>query len=168
MCGRYYLNGEICPSQEAVVLTGKGIHLKEEIMQWGFPKYDLKGLIINARVETVKEKRIFQDSILNRRCVIPAEHYFEWDVDRNKVTFLVPKKADLYMAGFYRQNRFVILTTEANESVRKVHNRMPLILNENELEDWVYNDEMLDYFLQKTPPMLEKYQEYEQQTFDFI
>ena len=70
------------------------------------------------------------------------------------------------MAGCYDcidgQKRFVILTTEANSSVKPVHDRMPLILERNELESWVTDDNAVEYFLHKTPTLLERDAEYEQ------
>src|SRR5699024_8675572 len=81
--------GDICPSQQAPVLTGEGGELHLELMTWGFlpPAGEEKregkgrpgGLIINARAETALEKRMFRDSIRSRRCVIPAAHFYEWD-----------------------------------------------------------------------------------------
>ena len=60
------------------------------------------------------------------------------------------------------QVRFVILTTEANPSVAPVHNRMPLILEPEELKDWVLDDGATEYLLHKTPVLLEAHAEYEQ------
>lgn len=194
MCGRYYVDddtakeikklvrridadlsrvhsGDVYPSHSAMVLTGKSSHLSANTMQWGFPKYQQKGLIINARAETVREKKTFQDSIFHRRCIIPAKHYYEWDSAKTKVTFSKSDRPVLYMAGFYQLfpdgEHFVILTTEANESVRAVHDRMPLILEQQELEDWIYDDRSLDTLLRKVPVCLDKYQDYEQQTLKF-
>ena len=128
MCGRYYIDkraesalpvdaglgpgdtlgwreflkksaGDVCPSQQAPVLTGEGGELHLELMTWGFlppsgeQKRDGKvrpgGLLINARAETALEKRMFRDSIRSRRCVIPAGHFYEWDEDRNRAEFSV-------------------------------------------------------------------------------
>ena len=58
----------------------------------------------------------------------------------------------------------MILTTQANASVIQTHDRMPLILERSELEDWVYNDQFTEFALKKTPVLLQKYQEYEQQS----
>ena len=70
------------------------------------------------------------------------------------------------MAGCFREfdgmDRFVILTTEANHSVEAVHDRMPLILEPKELENWVLDDGATEYFLHKTPALLERNSEYEQ------
>ncbi len=191
MCGRYYVDdgtiraiqnmipgtepmsqekrcGDICPSCTAFVITGRTPQLSIETMSWGFPQYQKKGLVINARAETVLERKMFRDSILHRRCIIPARQYYEWDADRNKVTFSRKEQPVIYMAGcfdrFQDKDRFVILTTRANESVSPVHDRMPLILDEGELEPWVYDNAFLEFALRKTPARLEKSQEYEQQT----
>lgn len=137
-------------------------------MNWGFPKYQHNGLLINARAETVKEKVSFRDSVRSRRCIIPAKHYYEWDPYKSKVTFYREEAPVLYMAGFYNRfqdgDHFVILSTEANESVKPVHDRMPLILEEKEILNWIYDDCFLDLALKKTSPKLIQYQEYAQQT----
>ena len=137
-------------------------------MHWGFPQYQKKGLLINARAETALERKTFRESVLHRRCVIPARHFYEWDFDKNKVTFFREDRPVLFMAGFYNRfqddERFIILTTQANASVSPVHNRMPLVLDEGELEDWVYDDKFTEYALHKTSPELWREQEYEQQS----
>ena len=88
--------GDIYPSQPAGILTfhsrqnqsgsdsgvsnSMGFELKE--MNWGFPQYQKKGLLINARAETALERRTFCDSVRHRRCIIPAKHFYEWDSDK--------------------------------------------------------------------------------------
>lgn len=102
MCGRYYIDddtareiekivrevdaklqkqrvGDIVPSQTATVITGKVPGFRSEEMNWGFPQYQKKGLLINARAETVLERKTFRDSVLHRRCIIPAKHFYEWN-----------------------------------------------------------------------------------------
>ena len=191
MCGRYYMDDEttreirrlvlkldpkICsesdqtaavfPSQKATVITGRGRHLEAEQMLWGFPRFDSRGILINARAETAMERHTFKESVLHRRCVIPAKGFWEWNRSKEKFSFERTDSQVLFMAGCYDcidgQNRFVILTTEANSSVKPVHDRMPLILERNELESWVTDDNAVEYFLHKTPALLEKDAEYEQ------
>lgn len=147
-------------------MNAPAFELKE--MHWGFPQYQKKGLLINARAETALERRTFCDSVRHRRCIIPAKHFYEWDSDKNKVTFFREDRPVLFMAGFYNrfqnEERFMILTTQANASVNPVHNRMPVVLDESELEDWVYDDKFTEYALHKIPPKLWRKQEYEQQS----
>lgn len=194
MCGRYYIDdyteneikrvirsidldlhmssGDVHPSEHAIVLTGKRRKLTAEQMTWGFLQYNRKGLLINARAENVQERITFQDSIRYRRCVIPAAGFYEWSKAKEKAAFRRPKHPVLYMAGCYQRfedgERFVILTTQANPSVICIHERMPLILEENELEPWIYKDGDAEQILKKIPSLLECYQEYEQQRLPFI
>lgn len=130
-----------------------------------------KQLLINARAESALAKRMFSESVLRRRCAIPAARFYEWDKNKNKVTFSKNGQSTIYMAGFYipceEENRFVILTTDANDSMRSVHDRMPLILAEDELKSWIYDTGKVSDFLKKESPQLEKKQEYEQLSFSF-
>ena len=176
--------GDIYPSQYTGILTchsrqknplsagsaaenSSALEMNE--MHWGFPQYQKKGLLINARAETALERKTFRESVLHRRCVIPARHFYEWDSDKNKVILFREDRPVLFMAGFYNrfqdEERFIILTTQANASVNPVHNRMPVVLENGELEDWVYDDKFTEYALHKTPPALWREQEYEQQSF---
>ena len=72
------------------------------------------------------------------------------------------------MAGFYDLTdggeRFVIITTQANASMIKVHNRMPLILEKEQIKDWLSDDSAVESLLQQTPVLLDRETEYEQQT----
>ena len=190
MCGRYYIDDEtareieklvhnldrrmqgsckkdIYPAQNALVLRGNNHdEIGAEQMMWGFPQYDNKGIIINARSEGVLEKRIFKESILHRRCVIPAKGFYEWNKSKEKFRFERTDSDSLFMAGcfdiFDGQDRFVILTTNANSSVSTVHDRMPLILEKGEIVTWLYEWDMVQNLLHKTPTMLTYETEYEQ------
>ena len=110
MCGRYYVGenliekvqemvtgvsspafdvpcGDVTPGMKAAVIAGRNNKPAWEEMTWGFEKTDNKGLIINARSETATEKRLFKECLLNRRILIPATSFYEWDKSKNKVTF---------------------------------------------------------------------------------
>ena len=128
-----------------------------------------KGVIINARAETVQKKRMFRTDIEYGRIVIPAVHFYEWNAQKTKYTFSREDKALLFLAGiadvFEQERRFVILTTQANTSMEKVHDRMPLILEQGQVHDWLLDDKATDSILKQTPVMLDKYTKYEQLTF---
>nr|WP_302592902.1 SOS response-associated peptidase [uncultured Marvinbryantia sp.] len=167
-------SGDIHPSEPAPVLCAlpEQLSVRRMVsarrMRWGFSQRQKSGLLINARAETVLQRPMFCDAVLHRRCVILARHFYEWDAGKNKVTFSRESGRALYLAGFYsrfgEEERFVILTTQANGSVRAVHHRMPLILNENEWQDWIYSEQFLSDMLKKTPDKLKTYREYEQQS----
>lgn len=161
--GWNYHDGDIHPTEMATIITGRKANLCIEEMRWGFPE---QNLLINARAETVFERRTFTEAIKRRRCVIPATHFYEWDKEKNKVTFTLQDDSVIYMAGFYEnykgEDRFIIVTTSANESMNPVHDRMPLILNEKQIHDWIYRDDMTRTLLESGSPQLDREQEYEQ------
>ena len=78
----------------------------------------------------------------------------------------------MYMAGFYNkygnEDRFVILTTGANGSMADVHERMPLLLKNHEMEEWLRDDKRLEEFLHSEPHGLKRKLEYEQQALFFL
>lgn len=194
MCGRYYVDdetaqaieklvrdlggkigdiprGDIHPIQQAPVIMARSQEISVELCPWGFHNFQNKGVIFNARSETALEKRMFKQSVLKRRCIIPAAAFYEWNKAKEKFTFRRTDGALLYLAGFYNQydgeNHFVILTTEPNESVEGVHDRMPLVLEKAQIEDWLFDDETTEFILHQIPVQLQRSAEYEQQTLDF-
>lgn len=182
MCGRYYVDndtakeierlvrninqklkeeqswGEIRPTQMAPVILPQGSAMAAHQMQWGFPRYGKSGLLINARAETATERQTFCQSVQQRRCILPARLFFEWNRKKEKFIFERQDSACLYLAGIYNvyqgQERFVIITTQANASAASIHDRMPLVLEENEIENWMYDKETVEHLLHKEPPML--------------
>lgn len=122
---------EVFPSQKTIVLTDKDT---PAIMRWGLKKWDDKGLIINARSESVKESPFFRDHLTLRRCLIKAEAFFEWNKDKQKNIVTGPLNKPFYMAGLYDDSTeiptFAILTDEAEGNFRKLHNRVPLMIPE--------------------------------------
>ena len=189
MCSRYYIDpgmtedisrvvqnidgrirltqGDIRPTDVAPVIGQSEHGLELGICRWGYPLSKSKGLVINARVETVLDKPSFQNGILYHRLLIPAGGFYEWNSLKEKSIFTRLDSSVLYMAGFCdwfeNERRFVILTTKANASMEKVHERMPLILEKEQTVDWFQNEKM-EKLLQYTPIMLKREAEYEQQS----
>lgn len=162
---------DIRPTNHAPILLEKDNRIDVTFAKWGFTNPVGKGVLINARAETAIEKRTFRESLLSRRCIIPATGFYEWDHDKNKFYFTIPNKRCLYMAGLYRyekeEQRFVIVTTTANDSMKNIHDRMPLILDEDSVGEWIVNKEKSNDILHRTPPELESTAEYVQQKFIF-
>ena len=158
--------GDICPGKEAPVLSGKDGSIYCKWQRWGFSGFQGKKLIFNARCESALEKPLFRDSILNRRIVIPASWFYEWNTRKEKNKFCRKDMPVLFMAGFCRLfedgEHFVILTTGANISMEPVHDRMPLILEREEIAEWMMDDTKTESILQKTPCLLERETDYEQ------
>lgn len=143
--------GEIFPTDTVPVLAQGGGGEEPRLMSWGFPKFDGAGVIINARAETALEKPMFRGSLLARRCVVPSTGFYEWkhaDGKKKKDKYLItlPGQGILYMAGFWNVFRdkqgkpatcFVILTSDANESISLLHDRMPVVLAPEERRLWL-------------------------------
>ncbi len=182
MCGRYYIaeddlsdelsriidelnrkktpeglktSGEIFPSDIVPVLANSR---KQDVqpfaMRWGYA-FPNGRPIINARSETAAQKPMFKDGMRQRRCVIPASHYFEWErhgAARTKYA-IRPAHADtLYLAGIYHLENhdgvivpaFTILTRDAASGIVFIHPRMPVLLPADAAPDWLnpgYNAE---------------------------
>ena len=145
--------------------------LTPQVLQWGFPGFDKGKLLINARAESVKDRPTFRGSFEQGRCVLPAAGFYEWDRSKEKVTFTVPDRPILYLAGIWRpygpEKRFVILTREANASMAPVHDRMPLILTREEVAPWVSECAEAERLLVKELPMLKAERPYEQLMFEW-
>ncbi len=162
--------GEIRPGGRSVMIYGKDGSAAMGVAQWGLPERE-GGLVINARAESVFEKPMFRSSALYRRCVLPAERFYEWDQARNMVTFLDPLRPLIYLAGIWKLiddvPRFTVLTTEANASMRPVHDRMPLMLERADVGAWLRDtgpvpSEAVRAITAKEMPMLDRYIENEQ------
>lgn len=141
---------EIFPSEVVPVVTNNGEN-KLTLMKWGFSPSYSKSLLINARSETVDSKPTFKYSFLNRRCIIPATSYYEWEkVGAKKIKRRIsPKGIDIFsIAGLYSSfedeagrkfEAFTILTTDAHENIKMIHERMPVILSIENEEIWLDN-----------------------------
>ncbi|EHN58848.1 SOS response-associated peptidase [Oenococcus kitaharae] len=134
--------GEVFPGDTTAVVIADQGKIKVVGMAWGFPIFGNKRLLINARSETLLEKRTFSESFKKRRCVYPTTGFFEWNLDKEKVWFNYADHHEaLYIAGCYNffdgQARSVLFTTEPNQSVAPVHNRMPLILKKTQIAAWL-------------------------------
>lgn len=142
--------GEIRPADIAPVIAPDRAGRKTVFpMKWGFSG---KPLLINARSETAASRPAFRDSWQSRRCAVPASCYYEWEHlpqpgGRYKTGGRFSLREDsavTWLCGLYHMEEgvpcFVILTREPGESIRFIHNRMPLILPESAVDDWIRPD----------------------------
>lgn len=195
MCGRYHFSAELLdeirdlteqkdwklelgvldrdihPGDTAPVITAAGDQggsLRACRQKWGYPGPGGKGLVFNARSESVFEKRMFRESVSLRRAVVPVSWFYEWNKNKEKFTFTKEGSRILFLAGFYGRyedgDRFVILTTQANASMAPVHSRMPLVLEREQVREWILDSKKTKELLGQEPPRLARDCEYEQQT----
>lgn len=157
---------DVRPTNEARVLVPIEHEVRIKTIHWGIPGFQKGQLIINARSETVMEKNLFREDMKRHRILIPASGFYEWNKNREKNVFKRPDGKAMFMAGLVglakEEERFTILTTAANDSMRPVHDRMPLILEEEELEEWLFDNDSAVKLLKKRPIELHRESEYEQ------
>jgi len=145
----------VAPTQEvAAVVAGDGEGRRLEMLRWGLiPSWaDDPGIgsrMINARSESVAEKPSFRRAFKDRRCLIPADGFYEWQkTNGGKQPYYIRMKDGhpFAFAGLWESwdrdeegeiRSCTILTTAANDLVGEVHNRMPVILSPEYYELWL-------------------------------
>jgi putative SOS response-associated peptidase YedK len=108
---------------------------------------------INARAETLSQRPAYRAAFRSRRCLLPADGFYEWRGPRGKrepMWFHPPGGGLLLLAGLYEgwldketgevRTTFTIVTTGANELVKPVHDRMPAIVAQDRIDDWLIGD----------------------------
>ncbi len=145
--GNYKESYNIAPSQKEPVILNEN---PEEIVlaKWGFMPHWAKGNSlkpqINARAETVAQKPMFRDSYRHRRCLILSDGFYEWDrKGETKTPYFTHLKSrePFAMAGIWDTfagiPTYAIVTTAANKTMARIHDRMPVILSEKDEHDWL-------------------------------
>jgi len=152
--GLYIPRYNIAPTQFHFVITTKYENRTSLAARWGLVPYWSKdnsraAQCINAQVETVETKPTFRDAFKSRRCVVPADGYYEWTGPRSARRPWWIHRSDgqlLLFAGLYEvwqpgggaaETTFTILTCAANSATAAIHNRMPVILSDREADDWM-------------------------------
>lgn len=146
----------VTPDAQIVVLrTGRDGGREAVFMRWGMlgpwmKEPNDRGRQINARLETAAEKPMFRASFRKGRCLIPADGFYEWQKQESGPSrpFFITRRdgGPIAFAGLWRVNRLedgglmascAILTTDASPSIRPLHHRMPLMLQESAFPAWL-------------------------------
>ena len=148
----------IAPTQEVLTVTNDGSENRPELMRWGLvpswakdPK--IGNRMINARSETLAEKPSFRTAFKRRRCLIPADGFYEWKREgkAKKPMLITVNPGDLFaFAGLWETWKqpddswlltCAIITTSANEFMKSIHDRMPVILPRESEASWLDPEE---------------------------
>ena len=144
---KYATQDLIRPTDPVLVIKNEGI-IKTTFMYWGFispwakDPYDKdRPRPFNARLETVKEKKLFSESWKYKRCLIPASGFFE-----KKYRFRKENYETFWLGGIWSKwtspdgtelESCCVLTTEPNKLVKPLHNRMPVVVPNRYAEEWI-------------------------------
>ena len=148
----------IAPTQEVLTVTNDGSENRPELMRWGLvpswakdPK--IGNRMINARSETLAEKPSFRTAFKRRRCLIPADGFYEWKREgkAKKPMLITANPGGLFaFAGLWETWKqpddswlltCAIITTSANEFMKSIHDRMPVILPRESEASWLDPEE---------------------------
>lgn len=145
------------PMQYIPAVIHNGSYNKLGELRWGLvPSWakDDKGgsKLINARAESLLEKPSFKKLIATRRCIIPADGFYEWkkqDSGKQPLRIILPDRSIFSMAGLYdiwvdpegnKLSTCTIITTASNSLMADIHNRMPVILKPEDEQTWLNRD----------------------------
>lgn len=173
----YIPNYNIAPTQSSPILIDNGKRIVKA-MRWGlipsWAKDDKFGSrMINARIETLLEKPSYRNLVSSNRCIVITDGYYEWKrTGDRKVPYYLKDPNDklLPMAGLYDMwkhpdgfliSSYTIITKEAQKDLATIHNRMPVILPQRHLDEWLKTEnssvsEALE-LAKNSKPTFEKY-----------
>ncbi|TVP86403.1 MAG: SOS response-associated peptidase [Acholeplasmataceae bacterium] len=144
----------VAPGHPVIAIINDGKDNRIGTLTWGFvspfqPRLDKPRRMINARAETIAQKPTFVQSFKQRRCVIIADGFYEWQRLHDKkvpMRILMKDRRLFPMAGLWssyvtaegeKKHTCAIITTKANEIVLPIHERMPVILAEEARRSWL-------------------------------
>ena len=152
----WFAGYNISPGQDAPVVAEDGRGRRIGLLRWGLaPAWmDEPGAgFINARAESVATKPSFREAYRRRRCLVPADGFYEWQTPspatggaKQPFWFHPSGGGVVSFAGLWEswerpdadvRHTFTILTTEANADVRAVHDRMPVVIAPNARDMWL-------------------------------
>lgn len=148
----YKQSYNIAPGQNIPVIYRNEMGNHITFRKWGLIPFWAKDenigyRLINSRAETISEKPSFRYAFQKRRCLIPGNGFFEWEKTEKQPYFCRLKKRDLFsFAGIWESwkspagkivKTCAIITTEANFKMKKIHHRMPLILEKEDEYRWL-------------------------------
>ncbi|TYO95356.1 putative SOS response-associated peptidase YedK [Desulfallas thermosapovorans DSM 6562] len=152
----------IAPGQNVPVITGPVDHRVISLMRWGLVPHWAKEVstgnkLINARAETIDQKPAFKSSFIKRRCLVPADGFYEWKKQaggKTPVRIILPDKEVFAFAGIWAQwqspegnitRSCAIITTGPNDFMRSIHNRMPVVLSgESACQIWLESNDVVE------------------------
>ncbi len=142
--------GEIRPTDVVPVIASNREGMRTVFpMKWGF-QLSGRSLLVNARSETAAEKSTFKDAWFKHRCIIPASWYYEWEhfvsssgLKKTGAKYTIqPRDSQMsWLCGLYRiedgMPAFTVLTREPSDELRRIHDRMPLLLPKEKTGEWI-------------------------------
>lgn len=146
------------PGRAVPALLAPDGKLTANYLLWGFPTFAGKHPVINARSETAAIKPLFAESLSLRRCVLPADAFYERDVAGKRYRFQTSDNTPFLIAAVYAPYEdglhCCVLTRAAQGMVRHIHDRMPVMISEKDLATWLLDARGAKRLLSESAPLL--------------
>ena len=144
----YVPNYNVAPTQEVLTVTGGNGNLRPSLMHWGLiPAWQgANRPLINARLETLAQRKTFSGLVDAHRCLILADGFYEWQTENSRkhpVYITLESGEPFAFAGLWEpgdEPRCTIITTAANPFIKPIHHRMPVILTPGMEKRWLSAD----------------------------
>jgi putative SOS response-associated peptidase YedK len=144
----------LAPTQSAAVLVHGPDALQGAFMQWGLIS-QAAHRPINARAETVRSSPLFKQAFAARRCVVPANGWYEWRLEAGtKQPYYFSAPHLLWFAGIYQHDSFAILTRPALAISESIHERSPVLLPTAAIAQWCAPGSLQENSPNASPEML--------------
>lgn len=175
MCGRYIITSapealrrlfayaeqpnlppryNVAPTQPVPVVIGENGARRFRLMRWGFMPSWVKdprtfALVINARSETILDKPSFRNAVRRRRCLLPADGYYEWQASASRKRPFLIRRHDGQPFGFAgvaetwtgpngeEVDTVAIVTAAAGQSMAEIHDRVPVTIDPQDFDRWL-------------------------------
>lgn len=146
------------PGRAVPALLAPEGKLVADYLLWGFPTFAGKHPVINARSETAAIKPLFAESLSLRRCVLPANAFYERDIAGMRYRFQTSDNAPFLIAAVYAPYEdglhCCVLTRAAQGMVKHIHDRMPVMISEKDLATWLLDARGAKRLLSESVPLL--------------
>lgn len=134
-----YKEGEIFPTDQVLCIIPVENKIDLSVMKWGINN---KSLQINARKESIDDKPSYNE-IKNNRCVVICNGFYEWNKQKDKF-YVSGDDEYMYLACIFNNNKeLLIITQAADGEFLNIHDRIPLIMNQEEMLKYIHNEEGL-------------------------
>ena len=130
-----YKQGEIFPTDNVLCIIPKESKIDLSVMKWGI---NSKSLLINARVETIEDRPTY-NAIKNNRCAVICNGFYEWDKQKNKYYINFDEEYMYLACIFNEENELVILTQASSGEFENIHDRVPIIMNQEEMINYIHS-----------------------------
>lgn len=132
-----YKEGEIFPTDQVLCIIPVENKIDLSVMKWGINNRSMQ---INARMESIEDKPSYKE-IKNNRCAVICNGFYEWNKQKDKF-YISTEEEYMYLACIFNSKKeLLIITQAADKEFSKIHERIPMIMDQAEMLKYIHNEE---------------------------